>query len=218
MNADVIVKICGLNTAETIDASVKAGAKMLGFVFCGASPRSISPELAVDLIRILPTDVKAVGVFVDPDDAWLEQVLSQVPIDMIQLNGTETPDRVADVKAYYPLPVIKAIQIETAEDLKEVLKYRHRADYIMLDAKMPRNVTSLLPSGNGIAFDWDMLSKIDVPAPWILSGGLTSMNAGDALRITGAKIIDVSTGVEDVIGQKSIEKIADFMHSVREEY
>ena len=207
-------KICGLNTQETVDAAVKAGASMLGFVFYGSSPRAISPELATEFVMRLPTGVKAVGLFVDPDDAWLEQVLGQVPLDMIQLHGNETPDRVGEIKAYYPLPVIKAIKVATEEDLQQVFEYRHRADIILLDAKPPANVTTMLPGGNGISFDWHILSDVAIPGPWMLSGGLNPYNVTDAIEITDAQIVDVSSGVEDAPGKKSVELIEEFLSEV----
>lgn len=208
------VKICGLNTLETVKAAVAAGATMLGFVFYGASPRSISPELATEFVKRLPTGVKAVGLFVDPDDAWLEQVLGQVPLDIIQLHGNESPDRVAEIKAYYPLPVIKAVKIGSEDDLQDILKYRHRADIILLDAKPPKNVTTMLPGGNGISFDWHLLANLAIPGPWMLSGGLNPENVTEAIEITNAPVVDVSSGVETAPGQKSIELIQNFLQQV----
>lgn len=213
-NPDCLVKICGLNTLETVEAAVAYGATMLGFVFYGASPRSISPELATEFVKRLPTDVKAVGLFVDPDDAWLEQVLGQVPLDIIQLHGNESPDRVAEIKSYYPLPIIKAVKIGSEDDLQDILKYRHRADIILLDAKPPQNVTTMLPGGNGISFDWHLLSELAIPGPWMLSGGLNPDNVTEAIEITAAKMVDVSSGVETAPGQKSIDRIKDFLEQV----
>lgn len=208
------VKICGLNTLETVETAVKFGASMLGFVFYGSSPRSISPELATEFVKRLPTDVKAVGLFVDPDDVWLEQVLGQVPLDMIQLHGNESPDRVGEIKAYYPLPIIKAVKIGEEADLENILKYRHRADIILLDAKPPKNVTTMLPGGNGISFDWHLLSDLAIPGPWMLSGGLDPDNVAEAIEITNAPVVDVSSGVETAPGQKSIPLIEDFLKQV----
>ncbi len=208
------VKICGLNTLETVQAAVDAGADMLGFVFYSGSPRSISPELATEFVKRLPTGVKAVGLFVDPDDAWLEQVLGQVPLDMIQLHGNESPDRVGEIKAYYPLPVIKAVKIGSEDDLADILKYRHRADIILLDAKPPKNVTTMLPGGNGISFDWHLLAELAIPGPWMLSGGLNPENVTEAIEITNAPVVDVSSGVETAPGQKSIELIQNFLKQV----
>tara|TARA_B100000686_G_scaffold319458_1_gene370219 strand:- start:2963 stop:3631 length:669 start_codon:yes stop_codon:yes gene_type:complete len=213
-NPERLVKICGLNTQDTVDAAVQAGAAMLGFVFYSASPRAISPELATEFVKRLPTNVKAVGLFVDPDDAWLEQVLGQVPLDMIQLHGDESPDRVGEIKAYYPLPVIKAIKVASEEDLEQVLHYRHRADIILLDAKPPANVTTMLPGGNGISFDWSILTDIAIPGPWILSGGLNPYNVTEAIETTDAVIVDVSSGVEDAPGKKSVDLIQHFLREV----
>ncbi|MGM0421852.1 MAG: phosphoribosylanthranilate isomerase [Pseudomonadota bacterium] len=213
-NPDCLVKICGLNSSDTVEAAVNLGASMLGFVFYPPSPRAISPELATEFVRRLPTGVKAVGLFVEPDDSWLEQVLSQVPLDMIQLHGNETPDRVAEVKAYYPLPIIKAVKIGDAADLENILKYRHRADIILLDAKPPSNVTPMLPGGNGIAFDWSLLADMPLPGPWMLSGGLDAENVTEAIEITNAKMVDVSSGVETAPGQKSVELMEAFLEQV----
>ena len=126
-NSERLVKICGLNTPETIKACVEAGAAMIGLVFYEKSPRAVSPELAAELIRSLPTNVKAVGLFVDPDDDWLEQVVANVPLDMIQLHGNETPDRVGEIKSNYPLPVIKAIKVGDEADLEDVFLNLTRA-------------------------------------------------------------------------------------------
>ena len=213
-NPDRLVKICGLNNAESVEAAVKSGASMLGFVFFSQSPRAISPELASELVRRLPTGVKAVGLFVDPEDMWLEQVLSHVPLDMIQLHGEETPDRVAEIKAFYPLPIIKAIKIGSEEDFKAVAQYRHRADILLLDAKPPKNVTAMLPGGNGIAFDWHLLADIALPGPWMLSGGLNAENICEAIEITDAAMVDVSSGVETAPGQKSPDLIEAFLSQV----
>jgi len=187
---------------------------MLGFVFYPQSPRAISPELATEFVRRLPTGVKAVGLFVDPEDSWLEQVLSQVPLDMIQLHGDESPDRVAEIKAYYPLPIIKAVKIGDAADLENILKYRHRADIILLDAKPPSNVTPMLPGGNGLSFDWTLLADMPLPGPWMLSGGLNAENVTEAVEITNAKMVDVSSGVETAPGQKSLELMEEFLQQV----
>lgn len=214
LNPDCLVKICGLNSVETVEAAVAAGASMLGFVFYPPSPRAISPELATELVRRLPTGVKAVGLFVDPDDMWLEQVLSQVPLDIIQLHGNEAPDRVGEIKSYYPLPIIKAVNIGDAADLENILKYRHRADIILLDAKPPKNVTPMLPGGNGIAFDWTLLADLALPGPWMLSGGLDPHNVCEAVEITHARMVDVSSGVETAPGQKSPDLISDFLAQV----
>lgn len=213
-NSERLVKICGLNTPETIKACVEAGAAMIGLVFYEKSPRAVSPELAAELIRSLPTNVKAVGLFVDPDDDWLEQVVANVPLDMIQLHGNETPDRVGEIKSNYPLPVIKAIKVGDEADLEDVLKYRHRADVILLDAKPPSNVKEMLPGGNGLSFDWHMLAEIEIPGAWILSGGLTPDNVCEAIEITDAPVVDVSSGVEDAPGRKSAEKITEFLKQV----
>ncbi len=204
------VKICGIRTPEALHAATEAGARAVGFVFYPSSPRALTPDIARDLARMLRTGVRAVGLFVDASDAEIGAVTGRVPLDMLQLHGGETPRRVAEIRGRFGLPVMKAIRVATEDDLKPLPDYESAADWILFDAKPPRNVTSL-PGGTGIAFDWQLLQRVNIRKPWMLSGGLNADNLAEAVSLTGAKMVDVSSGVEDRPGMKSVEKIREFI-------
>lgn len=209
----VAAKICGLSEPESLRAAVAGGARYVGFVFYPRSPRAIAPAMAAELARLLPTGVRSVGLFVDPDDEFLEHVTGQVPLDLIQLHGAETPRRIAEIKARYALPVMKAIKIGGPEDLTLALEAAEVADRLLFDAKPPAKV-SALPGGNGIAFDWTILAGRSWPRPWMLSGGLTVENVAEAVRVTGATEVDVSSGVEDRPGHKDPALVRAFLSAV----
>ena len=209
----VQVKICGLSEPESLHAAVSGGARYVGFVFYPASPRYVAPSMAAELARLVPTGVRTVGLFVDPDDDFLEHVVSQVPFDMLQLHGKETPRRIAEVKAAFNIPVMKAIKVGGPEDLATALEVAEVADRLLFDAKPPAKV-SALPGGNGIAFDWTLLAGRSWPRPWMLSGGLKADNAADAVRTTGATALDISSGVEDRPGHKDPALIRAFLDTV----
>ncbi len=209
----VSVKICGLTEPESLHAAVSGGARYVGFVFYPPSPRSIAPSMAAELARLVPTGVRTVGLFVDPDDDFLEHVVTQVPFDLIQLHGKETPRRIAEVRAAFNIPVMKAIKVGGPEDLAAALEAAEVADRLLFDAKPPAKV-SALPGGNGIAFDWTLLAGRSWPKPWMLSGGLKAENAEEAVRTTGATALDVSSGVEDRPGHKDPALIRRFLDSV----
>jgi len=209
----VAAKICGLSEPESLRAAVAGGARYVGFVFYPRSPRAIAPAMAAELARLLPTGVRSVGLFVDPDDEFLEHVTGQVPLDLIQLHGAETPRRIAEIKARYALPVMKAIKIGGPEDLTLALEAAEVADRLLFDAKPPAKV-SALPGGNGIAFDWSILAGRSWPRPWMLSGGLTVDNVAEAVRVTGATEVDVSSGVEDRPGHKDPALVRSFLSAV----
>jgi len=209
----VAAKICGLSEPESLRAAVAGGARYVGFVFYPRSPRAIAPPMAAELARLLPTGVRSVGLFVDPDDEFLEHVTGQVPLDLIQLHGAETPRRIAEIKARYALPVMKAIKIGGPEDLTTALEAAEVADRLLFDAKPPAKV-SALPGGNGIAFDWTILAGRSWPRPWMLSGGLTVDNVAEAVRVTGAAEVDVSSGVEDRPGHKDPALVRAFLSAV----
>ncbi|PGH52870.1 phosphoribosylanthranilate isomerase [Azospirillum palustre] len=209
----VAAKICGLTEPESLRAAVAGGARYVGFVFYPRSPRAIAPAMAAELARLLPTGVRSVGLFVDPDDEFLEHVTGQVPLDLIQLHGAETPRRIAEIKARYALPVMKAIRIGGPEDLTLALEAAEVADRLLFDAKPPAKV-SALPGGNGIAFDWTILAGRSWPRPWMLSGGLTVDNVAEAVRVTGATEVDVSSGVEDRPGHKDPALVRAFLSAV----
>ncbi|CAO3414637.1 phosphoribosylanthranilate isomerase [Azospirillum doebereinerae] len=208
----VLTKICGLSEPDSLRAAVTGGARYVGFVFYPPSPRAVAPALAADLARLVPTGIRSVGLFVDPDDEFLEHVVGQVPLDLIQLHGKETPRRVAEIKARYGMPVMKAIKIGGPEDLAAALEAAETADRLLFDAKPPAKVTAL-PGGNGIAFDWTLLAGRRWPKPWMLSGGLTSENVAEAVRVTGATEIDVSSGVEDRPGHKDPALVRAFLEA-----
>ncbi len=203
------VKICGLRDAAHVDAAITAGARYLGFVFFPKSPRVVTPDQAAALAIEVPPGVARVGLFVDPDDALLQDTLAQVPLDMIQLHGKESTDRVAQVRALTGLPVIKAVGISGPGDLPALTDYGLVADMLLVDAKAPKGAD--LPGGNGLAFDWRLLVGRRWLRPWLLAGGLTPDNVAQAIRLTGAKGVDVSSGVEIAPGQKDSDLIRRFI-------
>ena len=204
------VKICGIRTPEALLAAVEGGARAVGFVFYPPSPRALTPDLAGNLSRMLPTGVRAVGLFVDASDDQIASVTARVPLDLLQLQGEETPRRVAEIGARFQVPVMKAIRIATAADLVPLSAYESVADWILFDAKPPKSVTSM-PGGTGVAFDWQLLRRVKISKPWMLSGGLNAANLAEAVSIAGAKTVDVSSGVEDSPGVKSVERIGEFL-------
>jgi len=208
----VEAKICGLSTPETVDAAVEAGARFVGFVTFPRSPRHIE---SLDILKSLgvrvPRSVTRVGLFVDADDALIDARLATGAIDMLQLHGAETAERVAALKARTGKPVIKAIKVASPADVERgIAAYAGTADRLMFDA-----ADGTLPGGNATAFDWTFLSGRTVPLPWFLAGGLTPANVADAVRVTGAPAVDVSSGVEATRGVKSIELIRAFLGAVR---
>ncbi|MDI1283975.1 MAG: phosphoribosylanthranilate isomerase [Reyranella sp.] len=211
VEAPVEAKICGLSTAETVDAAVQGGARWVGFVTYPRSPRHISTDLLRTLGARVPKSVGRVGLFVDPDDALLDERLATGAIDMLQLHGSETPARVAELKARTGKPVMKVIKVAEAGDVEQgVAAYAGVADRLMFEP-----ADGILPGGNGKPFDWTILSGRKVPVPWILAGGLTPDNVAEAVRVTGARAVDVSSGVESSRGVKSIELIRAFLDRVK---
>ncbi|MCK0139596.1 phosphoribosylanthranilate isomerase [Aliiroseovarius sp. F47248L] len=202
------VKICGLSDPQHVDAAVAAGARYLGFVFFPKSPRNVSVERAAELMSDVPVGVAKVALTVNADDALLDQIASETVIDMLQLHGAESPERVAQVKARYGLPVMKAIGIAGPDDVAQIERYAGVADQLLIDAKAPKGAD--LPGGNGIAFDWRLVQRKYWPCPWMLAGGLTPDNVAEAIRLTGAKQVDVSSGVESAPGIKDDRLIAAF--------
>lgn len=208
------VKICGLKTPETVAAAVDAGARYLGFNFFPKSPRYASPALARTLAMDVPVGVAKVGLVVNPTDADLDQLLDDVPLDMIQLHGAETPERVAEVRARYGLPVMKAVGVAEPSDVRALDAYGMVADQLLVDAKAPKGAA--LTGGNGITFDWRLIAKRGWNAPWMLAGGLTAQNVVQAIQLTGAKQVDLSSGVETAPGVKDPDLIHAFMRAVKE--
>jgi phosphoribosylanthranilate isomerase len=209
MPADIAVKICGLRDQTNIDAAAAAGARYIGFVFFEKSPRAVTFEQAAALAVAAPVGLAKVGLVVNPDDAFLTDLLNVVPLDMIQLHGSETPARVAEVRQKFGLPIMKAVGVADASDLAQLVAYEAVADQILLDAKPPRDAT--LPGGNGHTFDWGLIAGRLWTKPWMLAGGLTVDNVGTAIARTGVKQIDLSSGVESAPGVKDPALIAQFV-------
>lgn len=209
MPRDVKVKICGLTKPEHVHAAADAGAVYGGFVFFAKSPRNVSVELARDLALEAPVGLAKVALVVDADDATLDAILNHVPLDMLQLHGKESPARVAELRARYGLPVMKAIGIAEPADLAQIDAYAGAADQLLIDAKAPKGAA--LPGGNGLSFDWRLVNRKYWPLPWMLAGGLTPDNVGLAVQMTGARQVDVSSGVESAPGIKDAALIRAFV-------
>ena len=213
MTNPVSVKICGLATVDDVRACADAGANYMGLVFFEKSPRNIIIQAARELALAAPLGLAKVALVVNPSDAELDAITATVPLDMLQLHGRETPERVAEVKARYGLPVMKAVGIADGDDLPKLESYFGVADQILVDAKPPKD--GELPGGNGLSFDWRLIAGRRWPCPWMLAGGLTPENVAEAVKMTGAKQVDVSSGVEDAPGQKNAELIQKFVQSSR---
>lgn len=205
------VKICGIKTPEMLRVAAEAGARFVGFVFYPPSPRYVTIDTAKELALMLPTGVRAVGLFVDPSDEELEAVLGKVQLDMIQLHGSETPERVEQIKNEYAIPIIKAFPVRTADDLVDVELY-DAADWFLFDAKADEGNVH---GGTGKIFDWSILQGKTFSKPWMLSGGLTSQNVVQAFDILKPNAVDVSSGVESVRGVKDADKIRAFITAVK---
>ena len=213
MTNPVSVKICGLATVDDVRACADAGANYMGLVFFEKSPRNITIPAARELALVAPMGLAKVALVVNPNDAELDAITATVPLDMLQLHGRETPERVAEVKARYGLPVMKAVGIADGDDLPKLESYFGVADQILVDAKPPKG--GELPGGNGLSFDWRLIAGRRWPCPWMLAGGLTAENVAEAVKMTGAKQVDVSSGVEDAPGLKNAELIQKFVQSSR---
>ncbi|ETX30194.1 phosphoribosylanthranilate isomerase [Roseivivax isoporae] len=211
---DVRIKICGLTRPEDVAAVARAGAHYAGFVFFPRSPRNVTPAHARGLALAVPAGIAKVGLFVTPDDATLEAVLAEVPLDLVQLHGAETPARVAEVRALTGLPVMKAVGLAGPEDVDAIRDHAQAADQLLIDAKPPRDAD--LPGGNGLAFDWRLVAGRRWPVPWMLAGGLTPDNVAEAVAMTGARQVDVSSGVESAPGEKDADRIAAFVAAARD--
>ena len=211
---DVKVKICGLRTVADVMAAADAGASYVGFVLFPKSPRNVTIDEAAALAIEVPMGVAKVALVVNADDAFLDALTAKVPLDMLQLHGSETPARVAEVKARYSLPVMKAIGISTAADLEKIDTYAAVADQLLIDAKPPKDAN--LPGGNGNAFDWQLLAGRKYwTKPWMLAGGLTVDNVASAIATTGATQVDLSSGVESAPGVKDPALIHAFIAAAR---
>ena len=210
----VIVKICGLATPEALDVALDAGADMVGFVFFPPSPRNLSFKTAAALESRVRGQAKKVALSVDADDTLLSYVVDALGPDMLQLHGTESPLRVAEIKAKFKLPVMKAIAVAAKADLAAAAAYAGVADRLLFDARAPREATR--PGGLGRPFDWNLLENLQAGEQFMLSGGLDAGNVGEALRITRAPAVDVSSGVERAPGEKDADKIRAFVRAARD--
>jgi phosphoribosylanthranilate isomerase len=213
------VKICGLTSAAAVAHATQAGAAYLGFNFYPPSPRSLELTDARRLVQATPAGPVKVALVVDAEDAFVDRLLAEVPVDMLQLHGQESPERVAEISARAGLPVMKAIGIRDAEDLAQIADYEAVADQLLIDAKPPRDGPDLragfLPGGNALSFDWRLIAGRRWGRPWILAGGLTADNVAEAARLTGATQVDVSSGVESTPGVKDLDKISAFIRAAR---
>ncbi len=211
----VDVKICGLKTEAALEAALAAGADYVGLVFCEQSPRNLDLATARALAETARGRAKIVALLVDPDDRRLADVLAAVDPDMIQLHGAESPARVGEIARLAKRPVMKAVKVDSAADAEAAIAYCGKADLILFDAKAPEGRAGALPGGNGVAFDWRALESVRGKFPYMLAGGLTPRNVAEAIRLTGASAVDVSSGVESSPGEKDAELIRRFLHAAK---
>jgi phosphoribosylanthranilate isomerase len=207
------VKICGLRTEAALEAALAGGADYVGLVFFPPSPRNVTPAAAKALADKARGRARVVALTVDADDALLDTIAAEVAPDLIQLHGEETPERAAAVRRRSGIPVMKAIKVETAADARRALAYRDAADLVLFDARAPADSTR--PGGNGAPFDWRALLGVTDEVAFMLSGGLTPDNVAEAIRATGARIVDVSSGVERTPGEKDPELIRRFLAAAK---
>ncbi|MGH7096581.1 MAG: phosphoribosylanthranilate isomerase [Stellaceae bacterium] len=210
----VAAKICGLSSAAAVAAAAEGGARYLGFVFYPPSPRAIDPPAAARLAAAAPAGILKVGLFVDAADAAIAAVLDLVPLDLLQFHGRESPERVAVARRRFGRPIIKAVALAGVPDLATAAHYQEVADLLLFDARPPRD-PGALPGGNGLAFDWALLAGRSWRVPWMLSGGLTAERLAEAVEISGATIVDVSSGVERRPGVKDPDRIRAFLAAAR---
>ena len=213
MSQDVRVKICGLKTRDSVLAASEAGATYIGLNFFAKSPRYVTFDTARTLALAAPEGVAKVALSVDVDNAFLDQLTAEVPLDMLQLHGHESPERVTEVKARYGLPVMKVVGVSDASDLAQIDTYAKVADQLMVDAKPPKGADR--PGGNAVSFDWSLIAGRRWTVPWMLAGGLTADNVAEAIAHTGAQQVDVSSGVESAPGVKDAARVRAFIQAVR---
>jgi phosphoribosylanthranilate isomerase len=209
------IKICGLRSHEAVSAAVQAGADMVGFVFFARSPRNVTIAAAAELGRAARGRAGIVALVVDADDRLLTQIVEGLRPDLLQLHGSETPARAGDIRRQFGVPVMKALQIASASDLAPLQAFAPHVDRFLFDAKAPPTLANALPGGNGISFDWRLVAGLDPGRPSMLSGGLDTANVADAIRLTGLRGIDVSSGVERRPGEKDPEMIKAFIAAAR---
>ncbi|NIA67989.1 phosphoribosylanthranilate isomerase [Pelagibius litoralis] len=211
----VDVKICGISTPAAMSAAVTGGAAFVGLVFYPPSPRSVTPEQAAPLAALVPEGIVKTGLLVDADDATIAAILKEVPLDLLQLHGSETPERAAAIKARFGVRVMKVLKLHQESDLAAVEPYLGVVDRLLFDAKPPAEMKNTLPGGNALSFDWSILAGKTWPLPWMLAGGLTADNLAEAVAVTGAPALDISSGVEDAPGRKNPEKIRAFLAAAK---
>jgi phosphoribosylanthranilate isomerase len=209
----LFTKICGLTDETAVHTAVKHQADMVGFVFYPPSPRNVSAEQAEILLRDVPSGIDRVGLFVDPETDFLDQILAKARLDLLQLHGDETPERCRAIGVYFGLPIIKAIKVSSKADIKAAKDYEDTVDWLMFDARPPQD--GALPGGNGVAFDWTLLKGVEFKRPWLLAGGLTPDNLSQAVKQSGATAVDVSSGVEASPGKKDPAKIEAFLAAAK---
>lgn len=209
-----LVKICGVTTPAALDAAIAARADYFGLNFYPPSPRHLPVRDAGAMAARAAGRIVPVGVFVDPDDSLLAEAVVAAKLGAIQLHGEESPARAAEVKARFGLPVWKVLPVSSAADIARATSYTGAADFILFDAKTPKG--SAIPGGMGLRFDWRLLAQYDGNLPWGLAGGLTADNVGEAIRATGAALVDTSSGVESAPGVKDVDRIAAFCKAVRD--
>jgi phosphoribosylanthranilate isomerase len=207
------IKICGLSTAETLDAALDAGADMVGLNFFEKSPRFVGIEWARELADRARGEAKIVALSVDPSDRMLAAIVRAIGPDFLQLHGMETPQRVAEIRRLFGIPVIKAVGVAQAADFAHASAYGPAADWLLIDAKPPKGAA--LPGGNGVPFDWSLAQGFAPSRPWLLSGGLDAGNVAKAIALSGARGVDVSSGVETGPGVKDPRKIVAFIERAR---
>lgn len=212
MAARTKIKICGINSTGSLEAAIAARASHAGFNFFPPSPRFAGPDLAAQLSQQAAGRIVRVGVFVDADDAFLAETLAASPLDALQFHGAESPERVAQAKAHFGLPVWKVLSVSAREDLPRAQNYAGAADFLLLDAKTPKGT---LPGGMGLSFDWNLLNGWQSPLPWGLAGGLSPSNVAEAVRRTQAPLVDTASGVESAPGVKDADLIAAFCQAAR---
>lgn len=212
--SDMRVKICGLITPEAVTAAVDAGAAYLGFNFFPKSPRYVSPQQAARLAGSVMPGVAKVALTVNADDSVLEDIFENVPLDMFQLHGQETAARVEDIRTKFGLPVIKVVGVSDEADVHNLAVFGRVADMLLVDAKPPKD--AVLPGGNGLTFDWRLIAGRRWPVPWMLAGGLTPANVAEAIHATGARQVDVASGVESAPGVKDPDLIREFIKAADE--
>jgi phosphoribosylanthranilate isomerase len=206
------IKICGLTTPETLDAAIAARAEYLGLMFVAKSPRHVSVEAAAQLARRAEGRISRVGVFLDAGDAEIAEAVS-VGLDVLQLHGAESPEQAAQLRQQHGLPVWKVLSVATRADLDRAAAYAGAADLVLLDARTPKGA---LPGGLGLSLDWSLLAGWKPPLPWGLAGGLSPANVAEAVRLTGAPLVDCSSGVESAPGAKDVDLIAAFCQAARQ--